>query len=195
MTKLTRLETMMVNGMRNNEYNDAIEYATWTFTAIDNSGMSGKTASGVISSLIKKGLVEATQGTNGEADMIGFTDQGVMLFDNADGEECSWNGKRLLKVPAHKKPAPKKAVKEDIVSSPEPTKNSVEPNSLVLAAQGEVILKAFTGMVIGVFKITKQTKKSIVITTAKGAMKFDPATLKQLEAKNPKFANKIELGL
>jgi len=102
---LTKLETSLLNAMRENEYNDALESGgcgTWTFTAIDNSGMTGKTASGVISSLVKKGLViadvvTAKERRNGDEDSICFTELGCKLFDNADGEECQWGGLKLLK--------------------------------------------------------------------------------------------------
>jgi len=103
--RLTKLETSLLNAMRENEYNDALESGgcgTWTFTAIDNSGMAGKTASGVISSLVKKGLViadvvTAKERRNGDEDSICFTELGCKLFDNADGEECQWGGLKLLK--------------------------------------------------------------------------------------------------
>lgn len=97
MMKLTKMEIMVLNGMRDNEYNDAIEHATWTFTAIDNSGLNAKQARGVIASLVKKGLVIATKGSHGDEDMIGFTQEGVKLFENADGAECQWGGPKLLK--------------------------------------------------------------------------------------------------
>lgn len=57
----------------------------------------------------------------------------------------------------------------------------------------EVIVKAFTGMVIGVFKVTKRNSKSIIIKTAKGELKFDAQTGLQINANNPKFANRIEV--
>jgi hypothetical protein len=99
MIKLTAMEIKLVNAMRDNEYNDAIEGATWTFTAIDNSGIPAKQARGVISSLVQKGLVTAEVGNKniGDEDNIAFTNAGVALFDNADGEECQWGGPRLLK--------------------------------------------------------------------------------------------------
>ena len=55
----------------------------------------------------------------------------------------------------------------------------------------EVILKAFTGMVIGVFEITKKTSKTITVKTSKGELKFNAKTGAQLDAANPKFANHI----
>lgn len=59
----------------------------------------------------------------------------------------------------------------------------------------EVVMRAFTGMLIGVFKIVEQTKKVISIELANGThMDFDPKTGKELNAPNPRFANRIEVG-
>lgn len=61
-------------------------------------------------------------------------------------------------------------------------------------AEDEVVMRAFTGMLIGVFKIAKQTKTYIMIKTAKGdEMKFDKKTGLEMNAKNPRFANRIVL--
>jgi predicted transcriptional regulator len=101
--KLTAMEIKILNAMRNNEYNDALEEngacGTWSFTAIYNSGIAAKKARGVISSLVKKGLVGVTTQNHVKDDpeTIWFTKEGVKLFDNADGEECSWGGPKLLK--------------------------------------------------------------------------------------------------
>ena len=59
--------------------------------------------------------------------------------------------------------------------------------------EDEVVIKAFTGMVIGVFKITKRTSKSITVKTSKGELKFDAQTGIQINANNPKFANRVAL--
>lgn len=124
--ELTVFEVKMVNAMRNNEYNDAIESPTWTFTAIDNSGIPAKQARGVISSLVQKGLVIAEVGDkkNGDEDTIGFTEAGKKLFNKANGADCAWGGKKLLKeieeAPAAKKtPAPKKEVQPEVVEAEE----------------------------------------------------------------------------
>lgn len=60
--------------------------------------------------------------------------------------------------------------------------------------EDEVVMRAFTGMLIGVFKIAKQTKTQITVEAANGAtLKFDRKTGAQIGAKNPKFANRIEI--
>ena len=59
----------------------------------------------------------------------------------------------------------------------------------------EVVMRAFTGMLIGVFKIAEQTKKVISVELANGThMDFDPNTGKELNAPNPRFANRIEMA-
>jgi hypothetical protein len=101
--KLTVMEIKILNAMRNNEYNDALDsfpLGTWSFTAIDNSGIKPNIARGVISSLVKKGLVYVHEGgkdKNAEPEVIGFEQAGVDLFKDADGEECQWEGPKLLK--------------------------------------------------------------------------------------------------
>lgn len=57
----------------------------------------------------------------------------------------------------------------------------------------EVVMRAFTGMVIGVFKIEKETKTIITVKTAKGKLKFDKTTGIQIDSNNKKFANRIEV--
>lgn len=60
--------------------------------------------------------------------------------------------------------------------------------------EDEVVMRAFTGMLIGVFKIFKQTKTHIQVVLADGTiLKFNRKTGIQDGAKNPKFANRIEV--
>lgn len=54
----------------------------------------------------------------------------------------------------------------------------------------EVVLKAFTGMVIGTYTAV-YGNGTYTLATKNGYLKFDESG-KQLDAKNPKFANKIE---
>ena len=55
-----------------------------------------------------------------------------------------------------------------------------------------VEVKAFTGMKIGLFKATKGQDGNLEVwTKADKLLVFDPKTDKQINAKNPKFANKI----
>lgn len=60
--------------------------------------------------------------------------------------------------------------------------------------EDEVVMRAFTGMLIGVFKVFKQTKTHIIVEVANGdILKFNKKTGVQENAKNPKFANRIEV--
>ena len=88
------------------------------------------------------------------------------------------------------KPEPKQEPKKTSKSKKPVAKTQVIPE----LEEGTVLLRAFTGMIIGVFPIAKTTKKYIQIKTNTKELKFDVITLKQLDANNPKFANKIELA-
>lgn len=60
--------------------------------------------------------------------------------------------------------------------------------------EDEVVMRAFTGMLIGVFKIVERDENSISVELANGTyMDFDANTGKEIGARNPRFANRIEL--
>lgn len=65
-------------------------------------------------------------------------------------------------------------------------------NLRIDAAENTVEVRAFTGMLIGYFKVEKQTSKTITVKTHKGHMKFDRKTGIQITEKK-KFANRITL--
>ncbi len=59
-----------------------------------------------------------------------------------------------------------------------------------------VELKAFTGMIIGWFKVEEETKDTISVWTKSNKyLTFDKKTDSQVNAKNPKFANHIGMTL
>ena len=58
-------------------------------------------------------------------------------------------------------------------------------------AQYIVEVKAFTGMKLGLFEATKRDGNIEVWTKDNKLLVFDPSTDKQINAKNPKFANKL----
>ncbi len=59
-----------------------------------------------------------------------------------------------------------------------------------------VELKAFTGMIIGWFKVEEETEDTISFwTKANKYLTFDKKTDAQVNAKNPKFANHIGMML
>lgn len=58
-----------------------------------------------------------------------------------------------------------------------------------------VEVKAFTGMKIGLFKAQKNAEGQLEVWTKDNKlMIFDLTTDKQINAKNPKFANKLGMG-
>ena len=60
--------------------------------------------------------------------------------------------------------------------------------------EDEVVMRAFTGMLIGVFKIVERDENTISVELANGTyMDFDVNTGKEIGARNPRFANRIEL--
>lgn len=184
--KLTVMEKKFMNAMRNNEYNDCLDgydgtnfdtmlgCGTWTFTAIDNSGLTPKQCTGVMSSLTKKGLIQSDQVDTkkfGDEDTVWFTEKGAKLFINADGDECQWGGLRLLKV-------------EDKT-----------PNTEEVRVQ----MFTFTGMEIPVTHkaIFNKDDKTVTVTKKNGEVAiFDTSCTVggyyiQSNAKNAKFANKL----
>lgn len=60
-------------------------------------------------------------------------------------------------------------------------------------AEKVVKVRAFTGMLIGTFKVENETKTTITVKTAKGKLKFDKETGIQIDSNNKKFANRIEV--
>lgn len=90
------------------------------------------------------------------------------------------------------------AVPEDLVKVPEKKQghsNFVDGERVNLRmdeAEKTVNVRAFTGMLIGTFEVVKETSKTITVKTHKGKIKFDKASGLQLDARNPKFANRID---
>lgn len=196
--KLTKMEKMVLNATRTNEYNDCYEEScTWAFTVVDNSGLDAKKARGVISSLIKKDLIWFQE--DEEEDMIGLTEAGKKLFEAADGEECSWSSARLLKIEVEEKEEKKeeknmnnmtvqelraeakemglkgytKMNKSQLISIIK-TANAINKDTAKsqeeIAAEEHhtVTVRAFTGMMIGEFEVVKETKTQLVVKTKKG---------------------------
>jgi len=97
---ITKNEKAILQGAIESEYGDQSVKgggATWTFSAIEHSGLTGKVASGVTSSLVKKGL--AVIGDSGEKDGEG---EPLTTFDITDLGRAylkylptmTWNAKR-----------------------------------------------------------------------------------------------------
>ena len=59
-------------------------------------------------------------------------------------------------------------------------------------AEKTVVVRAFTGMLIGTFKVEKETQALITVNTAKGSLIFDKKTGIQVNTEG-RFANRIDL--
>lgn len=65
-------------------------------------------------------------------------------------------------------------------------------NNFLSAKGKKILMRAFTGMVIGEFEVTAENEKEITVQTKKGELSFNIETGLQVDPKNPKFANKFE---
>lgn len=59
-------------------------------------------------------------------------------------------------------------------------------------AEKTVVVRAFTGMLIGTFKVEKETQALIIVNAAKGSLMFDKKTGIQVNTES-RFANRIDL--
>ena len=60
-------------------------------------------------------------------------------------------------------------------------------------AEKTVWVRAFTGMLIGIFKVEEETPTTVTVKTAKGKLEFDRETGIQTNSNNKRFANRIEV--
>jgi hypothetical protein len=79
--KLTENEKTLLKGSRDSEYSDPYDSVTWTFSAIENSGLDPKVARGVLSSLVKKELVIISGKYDDDESTFEFTEKGRKIFD------------------------------------------------------------------------------------------------------------------
>jgi predicted transcriptional regulator len=90
MMNLTENEKAIMKAGCDSEYDNFCEAPTWVFSVIDNSKLDAKIARGVISSLVKKGLVEVfdNEGRGKANDMaITATESGIEICN-----ELGFNG-------------------------------------------------------------------------------------------------------
>lgn len=85
---LTELEIKILNAGRKTNFGDCMEDAQWSFAVCDEAGMDEKVYRGVVSSLVKKGLVGIYENITGEnkkaqfRDMVfGYTEEAKKLFE------------------------------------------------------------------------------------------------------------------
>ena len=205
--KLTRMEKMVLNAMRENDYADTLqEHCNWAFVATDYCDLSNKQARGALSSLIQKGLVEVYHDDHDE-DSISFTTAGEEIWKNADGEECSWGGPRLLRVEddtENEKEEKKMTVKEMRVEakelgikgysrmSKEDLQAAIESKKSSASEEVTVKMYAFTGMFIGEFKAMFKDGVMVVNTKAKGELAFDGNGVEITAPEKARWANRVE---
>lgn len=90
-------------------------------------------------------------------------------------------------------------VPEELVEVPEKKQghsNVVDGERINLRNdEGEqlVNVRAFTGMLIGTFKVEKETATTITVKAARGKLVFDKKTGLQTNANNKRFANRIDI--
>ena len=81
---LTELEVLVLKAARRTDYGDCLEYPQWSFAVCDASGLNEKVYRGVVSSLVKKGIVMISddEGKGLYMDMtFEFTEKGTLLFN------------------------------------------------------------------------------------------------------------------
>lgn len=74
----------------------------------------------------------------------------------------------------------------------DPTPTTPAPEKSKKSKTATVILKAFTGMVIGEYE-AKVTKTGYTITTKKGELEFNKDGTQKIDCRNAKFNNRIEV--
>lgn len=170
---LTKLEkAVMLRLTEDDFFENGVDSCLWKDIAMDTlaSVVKGKAASGVISSLSKKGVILCSDNgydklNHRDDDTIEFTALGKQyLIDNVAEIE---DGYRMLGIK--------------------------DPNNSPIALSCKVIMFTFTGMRIpGEFDVSFGNDIYLV-TTKKGILKFG-INLVQLDVKNVKYANRIELA-
>lgn len=106
-------------------------------------------------------------------------------------------------MPEYKKETPRKQKEPNKKTTQEQPKKSSKnkkggtgrPQEKTPLEYGQARLMTFTGMIIGVYKITRHSRSKIEVQTDKGLLQFSKEDGKQINAKNPRYANKIEWNL
>jgi hypothetical protein len=83
MTNITKNELEVLTAIDQSCYGEWLQDDVWTWDVADSVSVSGKAFSGVVSSLVQKGLVYV--GGSGEDASIGMTDAGAAAYVNAVG--------------------------------------------------------------------------------------------------------------
>ena len=80
---LTQLEIAVLLAARKTDYGDCLETGQWSFSVCDAAGLDPKVYRGVVSSLIKKGLVSIWDEEPIKSQVMNFTRES-MVFDYTD---------------------------------------------------------------------------------------------------------------
>jgi hypothetical protein len=85
---LTDMEKALLKGARINEFGDAYDSSPWVWSVIDYSGLTGAQASGVISSLVQKGLIAV----HGKRCGASYDDDTSLCFTDLGRQVCDQHG-------------------------------------------------------------------------------------------------------
>lgn len=81
---LTELEIKVLEASRKTDFGDCLDYGQWSFAVCDKAGLDEKVYRGVVTSLVKKGLVQIfdDEGQGKFRDMVfELTNKGRQLFN------------------------------------------------------------------------------------------------------------------
>jgi hypothetical protein len=179
--ELTELEAKVVKAIPSEGTNSVL----WTDCYLEdlNGVIDSKELPDVLASLIKKGFIYMDG--KGKETAVALEDAGVdwLIAQGIIDEDG-----KLVK---------EQEIVEDVEIVGETQENKEETKKMenkkgTKKSGTRVILRAFTGMWIGEFDAVK-VGKNLEVTTKSGLCIFDAKTLVQKNAKNPRFANKIEI--
>lgn len=74
---LTEMEKLILTTSRKNEYGDPAEVPVWMWSVIMNADLDAKQARGVISSLVKKGLIVVSDEKDPDERCMYLTELGI----------------------------------------------------------------------------------------------------------------------
>lgn len=189
-------------------YESGVDSTLWlevfVDTAKEETGLSEKAVGGVLTSLEKKDIIVIEKNVDkdngsGCSSYVYLSELGKELMANLEScNRCKWNNPKKGSCILDSK----KGFCGDFEENGKKDTKKVKKEKKAKSSKKMVVLKTFTGMVIGkpnedgtpftyevlehdgLYRLTKLDGK---------VLEFDMTTLKQVNAKNVKFANKIEL--
>lgn len=86
MTKFTANELKVLKAIDDSEYGDTLVDGCWSFSVADNSDLKPRSIGGIVSSLVKKGILVA--GDSGTEDaFVAFTRAGAETYSRLMAEQ------------------------------------------------------------------------------------------------------------